>query len=512
MGSRLAQVSSALDFRYVISSFKMALKRKPLDQNPEFLRALALHRGGQLNEAEALYQQLLQRYPRHPQIIANLGVLALQKGQLDQCIQLLEQSLAIQPNQPEALSNLANAIQYRGDLQEAVALYERALLLRPSFSEAWSNRGKALVELGRPQESLESCEKAIAFNPGFADAYGNRGNALKELGRLEQALQSYDQALVLNPHSAEPHFNKALVQLMLGQFESGWRLYEWRWACAIYAARKRHFEQPQWLGEPVRDKTVLLYAEQGFGDTIQFCRYVIQLKGLGAEVVLEVPAPLMALMQSLPAAVTLIQSGDDLPPFDFQCPLMSLPLALGTTLESIPAYEAYLGVDEQRQGVWCDRLGNSAGLRVGLAWSGSTEHVNDMNRSMPMDALVEVFTAPAEFHSLQANYRQGDRERLERYGMHDHADQLSDFAETAALISLLDLVVTVDTAVAHLAASLGKPVWLMLPFIPDYRWLMNREDSPWYPTMRLFRQERLHDWSGVVGRIANGLVAWARES
>jgi tetratricopeptide (TPR) repeat protein len=343
--------------------------------------------------------------------------------------------------------------------------------------------------------------------PDYAEAFNNRGNALQALKRLDEALASYDKALAFKPDYAEAHWNEALLRLLTGDFSRGWAKYEWRWRNESLALSTRNFSQPLWLGAAAIDgKTILLHSEQGFGDTIQFCRYVPLLAARGARVILEVPRSLQELMTNLAGATQVISKGDSLPDFDVQCPFLSLPLAFATRLETIPSATPYLRAPVQALKNWQARLGPKARPRIGLAWSGRPTHKNDQNRSISLRSLLALLDIEATFVSLQKDVRTDDAAVLkERDDILDFGDALKDFSDTAALISHLDLVISVDTSVAHLAGALAKPVWVLLPFLPDWRWLLDRDDSPWYPTARLFRQDNTRAWDDVIVRVHEAL-------
>ncbi|HUO00499.1 MAG TPA: glycosyltransferase family 9 protein, partial [Bradyrhizobium sp.] len=308
----------------------------------------------------------------------------------------------------------------------------------------------------------------------------------------------------------DAHFFKSLSSLVTGDFERGWTEYEWRHKAPAARLTERSFRQPIWLGESdIAGKTILLHSEQGFGDTIQFSRYVPLVAALGARVLLEVEEPLCELMMGLAGPTRVIAKGDALPDFDLRCPLPSLPLAFNTRLETIPSDASYLRLPKQALDYWGAMLGTKHGVRVGLAWAGNTKHVRDGERSMRLHDLQPLIDNGATFVSLQKDVRAGDIETLKSYNMIQFGEELGDFSDTAALISQLDLVISVDTSVAHLAGALGKPVWILLTHAPDWRWLLSREDSPWYPTARLFRQRESREWGSVVARLREALHEFA---
>jgi Tetratricopeptide repeat/Glycosyltransferase family 9 (heptosyltransferase) len=352
----------------------------------------------------------------------------------------------------------------------------------------------------------------LAVKVDYAEAFNNRGVALQEQKRLDEALTSYDQAIVLKPDYADAHWNFSLLRLLTGDFERGWAESEWRWKNASLDLSERTFSQPLWIGaEAIDGKTLLLHHEQGLGDAIQFCRYVPLVAARGARVVLEVDRPLRQLMSGLAGVSHCLCKGEALPNFDMHCPLLSLPLAFGTLLETIPSTTPYLSVPAPVQD-WEAKLGPKDRLRVGLVWSGNPRHRDDIKRSIELNALSSLFDVAATFVSLQKELRAGDAALLrERSDIISLGQSFENFADTAALISCLDLVISVDTSVAHLAGALGRPVWILLPFVPDWRWLLDRDDSPWYPTARLFRQTNTRDWHSVVDHVRTALNEFGRK-
>jgi tetratricopeptide (TPR) repeat protein len=374
----------------------------------------------------------------------------------------------------------------------------------PNNVFALKNRGIILHELKRFEEALASYRRALTLRPDFAETLSNHGNVLRELKRFEEALTSYDRALTLRPDLGQTHFCEALCRLLMGDFDRGWAKFQLR--------RKRKLAQPEWLGSyEIRGKVILLHAEESLGDTIQFCRYVPLVAERAARVILEVQAPLHGLMSTLPVAAQIVSRSDRPPEFDVHCPLHSLPLAFGTRLETIPVPTPYLRATSGAMTNWNARLGRRDRPRIGLAWSGNPENNIDHKRSMTLSSLLSLFNINATFVSLQKNVRAGDAAVLKACSeLHHFGDELKDFFDTAALISTLDLVISVDTSVAHLAGALAKPVWIMLPFVPDWRWLLDRDDSPWYPTARLFRQDNSRAWDSVIPRVHAALDDFIR--
>ncbi|HEV3105781.1 MAG TPA: tetratricopeptide repeat-containing glycosyltransferase family protein, partial [Trinickia sp.] len=434
-----------------------------------------------------------------------------------------ERAIAAKPEFPEAWSNRSGALRDLGRPEDALASCDHALALRPNYAEAWSNRGNALSDLNRPLEALESYERALAVSRELADAWNNRGLAFIDLNRHADALASYDHALALAPDAAETHWNRSLCLLQMGKLEEGWAEYEWRWERKRIKAGERAFNEPLWRGETsLAGKTILLHAEQGLGDTLQFCRYAADVARLGAHVILEVQPELTRLLARLEGVAQLVEAGQPLPEFDCHCPLLTLPLALGTRTATIPGTAPYLFAEGEAAQTFGGRIAaasTEAGtLKVGLVWAGGNRpHLpelrkNDARRSLALDLLAPIIDVPGvRFFSLQkgpaAQQLQPMRERHEasRHIL-DWTDELDDFADTAALVANLDLVISVDTSTAHLAGAMAKPVWILNRLDTCWRWMLERDDSPWYPSARLFRQPALGDWGRVVGAARDALA------
>lgn len=368
--------------------------------------------------------------------------------------------------------------------------------------------GHIQFHLRRYEEAAVALAQSVAIDPGQASAQNDLAAALFALGRPDEATPAIERALAAGADLAEAQETWSIELLRAGRLREAWPYYEARYRSTLGRPLRRDFAQPAWRGEPIRGRTILLHAEQGAGDVFQFVRYVPLVAALGARVVLEVYEGMRPAMAGLEGAAVLLERGEALPAFDLHCPLLSLPLAFETTLDTIPAEVPYLAPLPERQALWRARLGTRGGRRVGVVFSGSTAHPDDARRSIPLVQFARLLAAAddREFHILQAEVREADRFALDLLPqVRDHSAMISDFADTAALISLMDLVVSVDTAVAHLAGALGWPVWVLLPHRPDWRWLLEREDSPWYPTMWLFRQRRPGDWESVLDEVARGM-------
>jgi tetratricopeptide (TPR) repeat protein len=459
-------------------------------------------------EALASYDKALRVEPQFADAHYNRGLLLKRLKRCEDALESLDAALVIRPDYAQALNTRGTTLYELDRHEEALASYDKALAIRPAFAEAFNNRGVALYRTRHFDEALASYDQAIAVRPAYAEAFNNRGVALKELRRIEEALASYGKAQQLAPDYADPHWNEALLRLLIGDFAAGLAKYEWRWQRPSFTSPLRNFPQPQWDGtELFEGKTILLHGEQGFGDVIQFCRYVPQVTARGARVILEVAQPLCGLMGSLGAA-EIVAAGSRLPPFDLHCPLMSLPLALGTRLDTIPAAVPYLAAPTDAAAAWETRLGPRKRPRIGIAWAGNPRQENDRNRSASLTALLPLLDIDATFVSLQKDLRAGDDALLRaRDDIVKLGGALADFSDAAALVSRMDVVVSVDTSIAHLAGALGKPVFVLLCFTPDWRWLIAGDTNPWYPTARLFRQTRPQDWDEPVAEVAAVLKA-----
>jgi hypothetical protein len=410
-----------------------------------------------------------------------------------------------------ALCNQASTLIRLHRYDEALAAYETLFARQPEHIGALNDCGGLNMRLGRPEAAIVCYDRALAVAPRLPELHINNGTALRALNRFERALASFAAAAAIDPGRAEAHYNESLVRLCLGDFRAGWRGYEWRWRKPDWVKKRRNFSQPLWLGkEPVEGKTLLLHAEQGFGDTIQFVRYVPLIARRGARVIFECQPKLENLLRNIGGAEHVFASGETLPDFDFHCPLLSLPLAVGTEVATIPANVPYILPSEERIAKWRGRLPQSGRLRIGLCWTGNSTHLNDHNRSVPLDRFASLLSVSGiDFISVQKDVSEPEASILRHYGVNQLGQEFADFADTAAVVAMLDLVISVDTSVAHLAGAMAKAVGVLIPFSPDFRWLLERTDSPWYPTMRLFRQSAIGDWDGPLERLRREITALA---
>jgi tetratricopeptide (TPR) repeat protein len=503
-----------------LASYDRALALRPDFAEAHSNRGDVLSKLERFTEALASCDNALALRPNYAEALSNRGNALLKLKRFGEALASYDRALALQPDYGDAHSNRGNVLRELNRFDEALASYDRAINLQPGFATAHCNRGSVLENLNRFEEAIESYDRAIELQPDFATVYSNRGNTLRELMRFDEALASFDRALAIQPDFADAHYNEAVCRLLLGDLERGWEKNEWRWKTEQLRDGEQTFAQPLWLGsDDIAGKSILLHAEQGLGDTIQFCRYVPLIAARGAQIILGVQKPLRELMTTLAGGARIVAVGDPLPDFDLHCPLLSLPLAFATRLDTIPAVVPYLAAPEDKIEAWRSRLGEHGRLRVGLVWAGNPRkqlpNANriDVQRSMAFDRLAPLLEVKeCEFYSLQ----KGDdavrqlRDSALQQEVIDWTEDLHDFSDTAALIENLDLVISVDTSVAHLAGALGKPFWLLNRYNTCWRWLLDRDDSPWYPAARLFRQDAARDWDSVIGRVQAALRDEAR--
>jgi tetratricopeptide (TPR) repeat protein len=504
---------------------------------PVFHRAVNLHGSGQLAEAAVLFAEILEHYPDHFPSLQRLAAIRRYEHRLEESLALLQRAVACSPSAAEVYNSLGNTLNSLGRQEEAIEQYQRAVLLRQDFPEAYLNLANSFKALQRWNEAESAYRAAIAWRPGYVEAHTNLGVVLGRMNRQEDALASFSAAVSfdpqvklgnsnvataltalnrheealaflqrarqLEPDAPQPIFNESLVHLAMGNLELAWPCYEARLRIPEHKLNPFNFEQPVWDGQlPIAGKTILLHGEQGLGDTILFARFVEPLVQSGARVILAVPQPLVRLMSAMPGVAHVLSYHDPLPEFDIHAPLGSLPLALKITLDTIPARIPYLQPPGESETIASlDERSDEPRPRVGVCWAGNPVYPNDRNRSVPLAIFERLFQVPrVRFVSLQQNLRPGDDSILAGF---DNIDLTSDrkgsgLADTAALISKLDMVITVDTVIGHLAGALGRPFWILLPYSAYWPWLRNRTDTPWYPTARIFRQPQPGDWKSVL--------------
>jgi len=486
----------------------IALLDRAIHHNPR--SALAhLNRGnthremGDMQRAITDYERAISIQPGYAEAYVNLGIALQESLQPDRALSCYRKAIDLKPDFAEAYFALGNALQEHGQMDAAIVSLHEATRLRPGFAAAYCNLGNLFKEMGRFDDAIAVYAQAIHAQPDFAVAHCNLGNVQKEKQQFQLAIASYTQATKLNPDFAEAHWNRSLVHLLLGEFEAAWPLFEWRWKAKKNNISLPDFRRPLWLGEQaLAGQTILICWEQGFGDTIQFCRYVSLVKTLGAKVLLVVPPSLVPLLKTLDGADQVLGPDEPISEFDCYCPLMSLPLAFHTTLNTIPAPSAYLHADANRTQFWKAMLPQSDRKRIGIAWSGSS---TNKSRSVPLREFIGHLPKHLDYVCLQKDVTDMERDILAEQNMYCFDQDIADFSDTAALCGLMDLVISIDTSAAHLAGAMGKSTWVLLPHLPDWRWLLDRSDSPWYPSMRLFRQEEVGVWDSVLQTVTHEL-------
>ncbi|MDR3634015.1 MAG: tetratricopeptide repeat-containing glycosyltransferase family protein [Isosphaeraceae bacterium] len=472
--------------------------------------AWARLQAGDLAGAELVSREILRHEPEAARVWFVLGAARQLRGDLGEAAGCYHQALRVRPDLIEAWSNLGLVRQGQGATDEAVHHFRQALRLNPEFADAHNNLGIALHGQGATAEAVHHLRQAIHLRPGFADAHHNLGNALRSQGRPAEALECYDRALDLAPDRAEMHLSRALLRIRTGDFERGWPEYEWRWRCPAFPPPR--YAQPAWDGAPLAGRTILLFADHGLGDTLQFIRYAPLVQRRGGRVVVACQHPLARLLASCPGVERVVPEGEPLPRFDVYAPLMSLPRLFGTTVASVPAEVPYLRSDPRAVANWRRVLEPDGKINVGVVWQGNPRYGKDRERSFRLAQLEPLARVPGvRFISLQNGAATEQIGAVaDRFAVLDLGNQLGDFLDIASAMRSLDLVVTPDTALAHLAGALGIPAWVALAFDPDFRWLDGRDDSPWYPAHRLFRQRRPGEWDEVFARMAAALAGCHR--
>jgi Flp pilus assembly protein TadD/ADP-heptose:LPS heptosyltransferase len=504
-GGQLGKTAAPGHTGRAVGSPEQTVRRQPDSAGAHNSRGIALAQQGRRDEAVAEFEQALHLEPDYAPAHNNLGVALGEQGKPGEAVAHFREALRLRPDYPEAHNNLGMAVGELGKSDEAVAHCREALRLRPDYPQAHNNLGIALVGQGQLDEAVAHFREAVRLQPDYAEAHVNLGLACVQQGKPEEGLSCYEGALRFRPDYAQAHVSRAMAWLLLGNFEQGWPEYEWRWQCKGWPSPMPPFPQPRWDGSPLGGRTILLHAEQGLGDTLQFIRYARLVKQRGGITVVECPPPLARLLASCAGIDRVVAKGSPLPAFDVHAPLLSLPRLLGTTLATVPEVVPYLFPDEQLVQDWRRELSSVQAFKVGIAWQGNPKHRGDRQRSVPLAQFAPL--ARLEGVRLFSLQKGPGTEQLPalagRWDLTNLGGRTSDdWMETAAVMKGLDLVVTVDVGVAHLAGALGVPVWVALPFAPDWRWLLDREDSPWYPSMRLFRQAERGNWDPVFDRIA----------
>jgi tetratricopeptide (TPR) repeat protein len=527
-----------------IERYEQALAINPKNADVLNNLGLALHGSGRQEDAIERYEQALVINPDYAEVFNNLGNALRELDKQQEAINHYEKALilnrdfaeaynnlglviqdldrqeestkhfkkaiVIKPDYAEAHNNLGNALKEINQQEEAIKHYKQALIIRPDYVETRTNLGLMYHEMGELEEAIKQYEQALIIRPDYAEAHYQLGNTLQELARLEEAIKHYQLAISIKPDYAEAHYNMGLTYLLKGALREGWRNYEWRYKTKKFKHYKRVIDKPKWNGTSLKNRTILIHAEQGLGDTIQFIRYAPIVANTGGNVIVECHPGIIHLFESYKNSVTFIGKGEPLPDFDVHCSLLSLPGILNTTIDTIPSEINYIHTDKRLASSWKEKLSNSNKFKIGIFWQGNKNHNRDKFRSIPLKNFESLLSfSEIDFINLQKG--EGHEQVIE-YGFSNlitdytaEMDNEERFSDTAALMQSLDLVIGTDTAIIHLAGAMGIPTWLLLPFHPDWRWMLKIEDTPWYPTMRLFRQEEIGNWHTVVKKIEREL-------
>ena len=501
-------------YEQAVATYQEAMRRNPKEERPHYNLGNLLRDRGQTEEAITSFRQAIALNPRYADAHNNLGRLLVEQGRSEEALAHFRHAIAAVPGFAHAHNNLGTALHQAGRFEDAIRSYRKAIELKADYAEAYSNLGSAYLRLDQLEEAIANCRRAVEINPGFAEGHYNLGNSYRNAIRLNEAIECYERAIGLRPDNGGYHWNYSLALLLAGDYARGWKEYEWRWqGCQELKAGKPALSRSEWSGGDLSGKTLLLYREQGLGDIIQFIRYAPVLAARGATVIVACQPDLVRLLGAADGVSQAIRLGQPLPHFDFHGPLLSLPLRLDTTLNSIPARVPYLKADGEAVAAWRKRVGSAATLKVGLIWGGWAGNQIDSRRSIALADFAPLARVPGvHLYSLQKGEHAAQAKAPPAaMRLIDWSDDLADFADTAALVQNLDLVISVDTAGAHLAGALGKPVWLLNRFESEWRWLLEREDSPWYPTMRIFRQPRPGDWQTVMENVREALDSLAQQ-
>jgi tetratricopeptide (TPR) repeat protein len=494
----------------VISQPKDTTHSDPRQAESLFHQGCKWARSGEHEKAIEELRKAIRLFPTQGRYRYELGLSLQVLRQFDAAVAVYRGCLDIDPGMADAWSSLGVVLSELGDVEGAISCFLRVLELKPAHADGYFNIGVCFASIWEHAKAVEYLSRAIALRQSMAGAHLWLGKSLYVLGDIRGAINSYRTALRYEPAAAETHWALSLAHLMLGEYAEGWKEYEWRWKWAKFPSARRRFSQPQWRGKPLKGRTILLHAEQGFGDTLQFVRYVPLVAEAGGQVILEVPSELHALLLGYPGVAECVRAGDSIPEFELHCPLMSLPLAFGTTMGSIPEVAPPIVRLPEKLAVESLLAGEGDGLRIGLVWAGSKGHKWNTQRSFDLKEFAPLWRVSnrVRFVSLQkgpAAAQLGETQMP--VALKDGVGAAKDFADTATVVAGLDLVITVDTAVAHLAGSMKKPVWILIPETPDWRWGLEGETTPWYPTARLFRATREGGWAELMERVARELEA-----
>jgi len=482
-----------------------------LNLNPTFTEAL-LNKGNLLreinktNEAFECYKKAISINKNFAEAYYNSGLILNIQEKYEEAIKYFNEAIRISPNFSEAYSDLSISLSASNQFTEALAAANKAIAINPTHYEAYSNRGRVYGKINQHNKAINDFQYILKNDSTNPEAHFNLGNSFRDLKEIEKSLEHYEAAIKLRPDYVEAYWNAAHLHLLNGNYETGWKLYEWRWKWDGFSNQNRTFNKPPWSGgENLANKKVFIHSEQGLGDCIQFSFYINKIKDFGAEVIFEVYPELYSLFKNTFGESTLVIKGEEIPQFDYHCPLLSLPYALQSASIEIPNFYRYISPNSLNYNHWNERLGPKTKNRVGLVWSGSKLHKNDLNRSIPLEKLKPIISVSFEYICLQKEIKYEDTKHLHEFGILNLSNEIYDFEDTASICELVDLVITVDTSVAHLSCALEKPTWILLPFIPDWRWGLDGETSKWYPSAKLYRQTEDRSWDTVITRVSQDL-------
>ena len=471
-------------------------------------KAINFHISGNKIKASKLYNEILKSEPSNLVALNNLASLLNASGEYEKAKLLLNRALYIKPDYLDALNNLGISMKLSKDFEEAIRIFKKIVNLKPNFVKAFINLANCLQSLNKFEDALEIYKEALIIEPNSCEILYNQATCLHELNLHKNSILNYKKILQIDQNFIEAKWNLAFTNLLLGNFKDGWKGHEIR---KIREKTKNDYlkliEEKNWLGkEKLNDKTIYVLSEQGLGDYIQFCRYLPMLKNLGANIILDTPKSLEKIIRTMNFEFTHINDLNEIT-FDFNCLLMSLPLAFNSTLDNIPNKTPYLFTPDDKKNYWKEKLGNKIRKRIGLMWNGNPENEQNINKSVQLEILIKLFDLPYEFHSLQINHSEFELKIIKKYeNFYNHENEIKGFDKTAGLIESMDLIISIDTSIAHLSGALNKRVWILLPFTPDYRWLLDQNHSPWYPSAKLYRQHKKGDWNGIIKKIMRDLV------
>ncbi|MCW8914808.1 MAG: tetratricopeptide repeat protein [Magnetovibrio sp.] len=488
-----------------VNAYRASLEAEPGQTLAMINLGNALSQLMRFEEAIEIFDNVIESDPSNIEVRNNKALALKDSGQMEDAEACLKSALTVDSNAEQTWTNLGLVLRLQGKIEEAFAAYDKALEVNPTSLKILNNLAVLHRWEGNLNEAEAICRGVLSVHPEVVEVLNNLGDILQAQGRIDDARGCFEEVLRIEPNHPEGHHNLAVIMLLCGDFKNGWHHYEWRWLAKEFPSERRNFPQPLWTGGELDGQTVLLYVEQGLGDALQFVRYAPMVQKRGGKVIVECPRSLQRLFETVDGIDQVISRGDSLPHFDVQCPFLSLPGIFSPGEKTIPKTIPYLHVTDPNRGIWAVRLQQDDEIKVGLVWAGSPHHTNDRERSIPLTMYAPLFKVQGcSFYNLQIGESAGQLAGVSG-PIIDLTNEIDDYADTAALVDQLDVVITVDTSVAHVAGALGKDVWVLLPFAPDWRWQLERKDSPWYPTMKLYRQPQRRDWDSVIQTLVDDL-------